>query len=82
MNSSDGVDFVNFMEEAFGGAIAEPDDVVDVTKMSTEELMDLISDITDELFNAGQAINPQAQWARDKHSLRNAVQIELRKRSK
>ena len=79
---SDRVDFDNFMMQAFGGAIAEPDDVVDVTKLSTEELMDLISDITDELFNAGQAINPQDQWARDKHSLRNAVQIELRKRSK
>ncbi len=82
MMSSDGVDFDNFMKEAFGDSFQEPDDVVDVTKLSTEELMDLISDITDELFNAGQAINPKDQWARDKHSLRNAVQIELRKRSK
>ena len=78
----DGVDFDNFMKESFGESIAEPDDVVDVSKLSTEDLMDLISDITDELFNAGQAINPKDQWARDKHSLRNAIQIELRKRSK
>lgn len=56
------------------------EDVVDVSTMTNEELLNQGSDILEELLKAGQAINPTTQWARDKHSLRNAIQIEIRKR--
>jgi len=55
-------------------------DVVDVTKLGNEELINLFNSLDDEVTRGHQAIHPNKQWARDKHSLRNATEIELRKR--
>lgn len=56
------------------------DDVTDVTKLGDEELINLFNSLDDEVTEGHQAIHPNQQWARDKHSLRNAAEIELRKR--
>ena len=73
-------------EDPFNDIIAGLDikvvenDVVDVTKLGNEELIDLFDSLDDEVTKGRQAIHPNKQWARDAHSLRNAAVIELRKR--
>ena len=59
-----------------------PEDVIDVSTMSIEELLNKLDYLNETLFEMHEALNPQTQEARDMHSLRNAVQIELSKRSK
>lgn len=55
-------------------------DVVDVTKLSTEDLLNLRHELDEELLNGSEMLNPHTQEGRDRHSLRNAVQLELKKR--
>lgn len=62
--------------------IPEPDFYIDVTKLSTEELMTQFNELNDELFEMGEAIKPHTQRARDLHSLRSAIHLEIRKRGK
>lgn len=59
-----------------------PEDVIDVTKMSLLDLLSEYDDINLELFKMDEALKPVTQKARDLHSKRNAIQIELRKRGK
>lgn len=62
--------------------ITEPDkeEVLDVSTLSTSELLDMFYHLNLELFEHGQALKPTTQEARDKHSLRNAIQVELASR--
>ena len=60
----------------------DTDDVVDVTKLSIESLMDNLVDLQTQLLDSGEALHPSTQESRDMHSLRNSIQIELRKRGK
>lgn len=53
------------------------EDVVDVTKLSTLQLVELKESIETSLFERMAALNPHDQESRDLHSLRNAVQVEL-----
>jgi hypothetical protein len=62
--------------------IEVPQDIVDVSKMSIYDLLSEYDDLNIELFNMGEAINPVTQKARDLHSKRNAIQVELKKRGK
>jgi len=59
-----------------------PEDIVDVSKMSIEELVDKLDELNTELFDMGEALKPITQESRDMHSLRNAIQVEIFKRSK
>jgi len=59
----------------------DEDDVLDVTTLSTMELSGLIADLDKDLTEGHEALHPGTQQARDKHSLRNALQVELRKRT-
>jgi hypothetical protein len=56
--------------------------VEDISKLETVEIMLRIEDIETELFQSQQALDPSNQRSRDLHSMRNALQVELRKRSK
>ena len=55
-------------------------EVIDVTKLSDSELLNLQHVLSDELRDRSEALFPYSQSARDKHSLRNAVQVEIKKR--
>ena len=65
------------MDDVFDGV---DESVVDVSTLSNQDLIDQGADALQKLLDSGQAINPREQWARDLHSLRNAIQIEMRKR--
>jgi hypothetical protein len=56
-------------------------DVLDVSTMETTDIIEMIADLDQELFSSGQAMNPTTSEARDKHSLRNALTVEYRKRT-
>ena len=60
----------------------DDESVEDISKLQTVEIMLRIDDIERELFETQQALHPSNQRSRDLHSLRNALQIELRRRSK
>lgn len=54
--------------------------IIDVSKLSILEIADKIAEVTNTLFEMREAIIPRSQKARDLHSLRNALQVELSKR--
>lgn len=56
-------------------------EVVDVSRMDTVALIELEQDLNEELMDSEQALRPVTQESRDAHSLRNAVQVELAKRT-
>ena len=62
--------------------ISEPEFYIDVTKLPIQELMIQFNELNDELFEMGEAIKPHTQRARDLHSLRSAIHLEIRKRGK
>ena len=55
-------------------------EVVNVQHLSTPELISLQGELTDNLLGRGQGLHPSNQDARDDHSLRNAIQVELARR--
>lgn len=55
-------------------------DVIDMTELSMEELLQIVADETEALMDDGQAIRPRTQQARDSHSLRAAARIEIQRR--
>jgi len=70
------------MDDPFDDIIAgldfeEPKDVIDVSQMSTVDLLTMFYELNLELFGRGEGLRPHSQEARDKHSLRNAIQVEL-----
>lgn len=56
-------------------------DILDVTKLSLSQLQDLIAECEDKLQARFEQLVPRTQEARDLHSLRNAAQVEFRKRT-
>ena len=56
-------------------------EIVDVSRMDTVALIELKQDLDNELMDSEQALRPVTQDSRDAHSLRNAVQVELAKRT-
>lgn len=73
-------------EDIVGGLAAEfeeidTDGIVDVSKLSIKELLEVITTADEMLLDASQAVRPREQWARDLHSLRNAAQLEYRRRT-
>jgi hypothetical protein len=62
--------------------IQEPEDLIDVSKLSVQELLSQFDDINNKLFEMGQALKPSNQEARDLHSLRSAIYVEIQKRGK
>jgi hypothetical protein len=71
----------DFEDIIAGLEIDQPDDIVDVTALSIKELLKLIHEADETLMDAQQARYPTQQWARDLHSLRNAAQLEYRRRT-
>ncbi len=57
-------------------------EVIDVSKLSMLEMSDILTDLEEKLLRSNQALWPQTQQLRDMTSLKNAIQIELRKRGK
>ena len=57
-------------------------EIENIKELTTEDIVDRIQDIEYRLFSSSQALHPSNQESRDLHSLRNALQIELRRRSK
>jgi|694.fasta_scaffold118549_5 hypothetical protein len=62
--------------------IEEPHDLIDVSKLSIQDLLSQFDDINNRLFEMGQALKPSNQEARDLHSLRSAIYVEIQKRGK
>lgn len=60
--------------------IEVPDDVVDYTLMSVYDLVALRAQVHDRLYAIGGMLQPNTQEARDLHSTRTAVLLELRRR--
>lgn len=71
-------DLFAFLEEGMGEV--DTSDVIDVSTLSTLELFNMFAELNTELFECKEAIRPKSQWARDAHSLRNAIQVELQRR--
>ena len=65
-----------------GLQIDEPESYVNVSELSIEELLYQFDQLNDELFELEQALNPTTQKARDLHSLRSAIYVEIQKRGK
>lgn len=55
-------------------------EVVPVTSYSTEILVQMMYALEKELFEMGEALRPTSSLAREKHSLRNSIQVELQVR--
>jgi hypothetical protein len=72
-------DFFDFdaAEADFEGIDAE---VTDVSTLSDSELMLRFREVTDALMERKEALRPKTQGARDLHSERAALRIELAKR--
>jgi hypothetical protein len=51
-----------------------------VTDMATLQLADRLSEIDHELVDRKELLNPTTQEARDLHSLRGAIIVEMKKR--
>lgn len=62
------------------GISVDESEIVDLKALSYVELNDMLIELTEELKNQGQAIKAQTRDSRDIHSLRYAVQLELRNR--
>ena len=73
--------FASLMADVHLEAV-DTSDVIDVSKLSVTDLLDMSADITGELHEDGQALWPKDQYHRDLHSLRNSIQIELLNRKK
>ena len=58
----------------------QPDDIIDVTELPDIALVHMFSEITDELINSEQIMEPNTEWAREQHSLRVAMYREMKKR--
>ena len=56
--------------------------IIDVTQLSTYDLLSKFDDINNMLFERNEAINPTTQEARDLHSLRSAIYVEIQNRKK
>jgi hypothetical protein len=65
-----------------GLELEEPKYYIDVTKLDTQELLTQFDELNDELFEMEQALRPTTQRARDLHSLRSAIYVEIQKRGK
>jgi hypothetical protein len=57
-------------------------EVLDVSKLSTLDLSDILTDLEQKLLASEQSLWPRTQQTRDMTSLRNAVQLELKRRGK
>lgn len=59
-----------------------PTDVVDVTTIPDVDLVNRLHELDAELDKSGElmALNPRTQEARDLHSLRAAVLVEMKRR--
>lgn len=66
------------LEEDMGDI--DTSDVIDMTKLTIPELLEIYGNKTEGLMDEGQAINPRTQEARDDHSLRYAARMELHRR--
>lgn len=66
------------LEDVFDAVDAE--NVVDLTKLDMMSLRDRFVDIEDRLKELEQVLWPHTQEARDLHSERNAIQVELSRR--
>lgn len=58
----------------------DDEEVIDVTLLTFEELVEFKEYLEQELYAKEEALNPTSQESRDKHSLRNAIQVELSRR--
>jgi hypothetical protein len=65
-----------------GLELEEPKYYIDVTKLDIQELLTQFDELNDELFEMEQALRPTTQRARDLHSLRSAIYVEIQKRGK
>lgn len=57
-------------------------DVLDVTTLTNIEIAEMIGNIETDLRKMDQLLWPVAQEGRDKHSLRNSLQVEMERRKR
>lgn len=55
-------------------------EIMNVMDLPTDRLIELQGELEELLFDEEQALRPRTQEARDNHSLRNAIQVELSRR--
>jgi len=71
----------NAIVKGFDPVEPDDDEIVDVTKFSMSELIAEKERLERYLFDRVEALAPKSQEARDAHSLRNAIQVEIAKRT-
>jgi len=57
-------------------------DVLDVTTLTNIEIAEMIGNIETDLRKMDQLLWPVTQEGRDKHSLRNSLQVEMERRKR
>lgn len=67
------------LEETFQNVLDE-DQPTPVTELTDEQLREEFVELTEEIKTMRQVLTPRTQHARDVHSRRNAIQVEMRKR--
>jgi hypothetical protein len=63
-----------------GVDLEEPEDVVDVQKLSDIEVVDMLGDLDASLLNSGNLLRNRTDYVREQHSLRAALLIEMQRR--
>lgn len=69
-----------FFDIVQGIEIEEPVDVLNVRTLASNVLVSKFNELTQALLDREEILNPHTQEARDIHSLRNAVDVELQRR--
>lgn len=67
------------LEDVFKEVENDPE-LVDLTTLTIQQLLELRHEAEQYVLDNRQTLRPQTQEARDAHSRRNAVQLELRRR--
>lgn len=67
-----------------GMVLEEPEDVgisgEQVSKMSTSELIGMLSEVEDALMESKELLLPRSDWGQDMHNLRFALRQEVSRR--
>lgn len=69
-----------FLEITQGLELPDPTDVINVRTLATVDLIRRFDNLTQALLDCEEFLDPRTQEARDMHSLRNALDVELQRR--
>lgn len=79
-NSDDSDDMFRHFEEDVKDITVDPSEIEDFYKLDDMALLARFEQVSHEIKDAQQQLSPRTQSARDLHSLRYAMQLELQRR--